>query len=402
MRKLITFTEKGIALTLGVILSILMASGCQTESNAISDASESEISESVSAIEPTRTNGASDTFQSSADSSVAEPELEPEPDNDWEISSPGNYNMDGELLDRLSAVLPEREIIYSMVTVKDGYIIHEYYKEGYDENSVFRLHSCSKSFTGALIGIAIDQGLISGVNAKLSEFLPQVAESDNAYRQQITIEHLLTHTSGIEWYEWGGNSSSWRPFQQAENWVDYVLGCRMAAEPGSYFAYSTGGSHLLTAALQEAAGESAYEFGLEHIFQPLGMDSVEWPADPQGVTDGGNGIAMTARDAAKFGQLYVDGGRWRGRQIIPETWVEQSTVTQNAGPGGSSGSYGYQWWLRSFGEGNYETYYAMGYAGQFIFIVPELELVTVITSRSTDTYAPRAYFTDYVLAAYQG
>jgi len=290
-----------------------------------------------------------------------------------------------------------------MVTVKDGYLIDEYYKEGYDENSVVRLHSCSKSFTGALMGIAIDQGLISGVEAKLSEFLPQIEDSGSDYQKQITLEHLLTHTSGIEWYEWGGNSSSWRPFQEAENWVDYILGLRVAAEPGSYFAYSTGGSHLLAAALQKATGKSAYEFGQEYMFEPMGMDSVEWSVDPQGVTDGGNGIAMTARDAAKFGQLYLDGGRWRGQQIIPEAWVELSTITQNAGPGGRSGTYGYQWWLRSFGEENYEACYAMGYAGQFIIVVPELQLVTVITSRSTaDTYAPWAYFTDYVLASYRG
>ena len=108
---------------------------------------------------------------------------------------------------------------------------------------------------------------------------------------------------------------------------------------------------------------------------------------------------MTARDAAKFGQLYLNGGRWNDRQVIPESWMEESVKPQSSGAG-SSGAYGYQWWIRPFGEKEYAAYYAMGHAGQFIFIVPELELVTVITSRyPQDTYAPWPYFSDYVLGA---
>jgi len=399
MRRL-SFPKGRTALILIAALFILMASGCRKESHAAPEAPGPKADESAEAVEPPQANEASDNFRNPADSHVGS---EPEPDNAWGIDSPENHNMDSGLFSQLHAALSQAESINAMVTVKDGYLIDEYYKEDYDENSVFRLNSCSKSFTGALIGIAIDRGLIGATDAKLSEFLPQLEDSGSDYQKQITLEHLLTHTSGIEWYEWGGNSSSWRPFQEAEDWVDYILGLRMAAEPGSYFAYSTGGSHLLAAALQQAAGKSAYEFGQEHMFEPMGMDSVEWSADPQGITDGGNGIAMTARDAAKFGQLYLDGGRWRGQQIIPESWVELSTMTQNAGPGGHSGAYGYQWWLRSFGEENYEACYAMGYAGQFIIIVPELQLVTVITGRSAaDTYAPWAYFTDYILASYRG
>lgn len=113
------------------------------------------------------------------------------------------------------------------------------------------------------------------------------------------------------------------------------------------------------------------------------MDSVEWESDPQGITDGGNGIAMSLRDAAKFGQLYLDGGLWRGRQIVPRDWVETSTKAQSAGEYGS-GEYGYQWWVRPFGrDSGYSGYYAMGWAGQFIFVVPELRLVTAVASRST-------------------
>lgn len=198
----------------------------------------------------------------------------------------------------------------------------------------------------------------------MPEYLPQLAETD---KKDITIAHLLTHSSGIEWYEWS-NGTTFQDFVSSDNWVEFVLGRQMIAQPGEVFAYTTGGTHLLTAVLQEVAGESAFDFGKKHLFEPLGMDSVEWRDDPQGVTDGGNGISMTARDAAKFGQLYLDGGRWRGRQILPEAWVEQSVSVQYP-RSGNSGSYGYQWWLRPFGSQGYETYYAMGHGGQFIFVV---------------------------------
>ena len=368
------------ALLLSALLIATALAGCNTGDNDL--ASEVAPAEAVQAAE-------------GADSPA------PDYDNDWEIDTPENHNMDGAVFQQLHSALLQTEI-YSAVTVKDGVIIDEYYKEGYDENSVFRFHSCSKSFTGALIGIAIEQGKISGANAKIAAFFPQVARSDSQYKQQITVEHLLCHTSGIEWHEWGGDSSSWRPFRQADDWAEYVLSQEMAAEPGALFAYSTGGSHLLAAILQQATGQTALDFGTEHLFAPMGMDSVEWSTDPAGVSDGGNGISMTARDAAKFGQLYLDGGRWRGRQILPEEWVAAS-VTAQVVRSGNSGSYGYQWWLRPFGAANYDTYYAMGHGGQFIFVVPELDLVTVMNSSyPSDTYAPWPYFSDYILAAYIG
>jgi CubicO group peptidase (beta-lactamase class C family) len=318
------------------------------------------------------------------------------PDLDWEFDTPENQGVDSTILQKMHEALADVEI-FSVVTAKNGRIIDEYYKEGYDAESVFRLASYSKSFSGAPMGIAIDQGIIEGVEAKLASYFPQLEQSGSTYKQEITIRHLLTHSSGLEWYEWNGGTM-FRQFTQSENWVDFVLERPMAAAPGTVFNYTTGGSHMLAAVLQQAAAKTAFEFAREHIFEPMGMDSVNWRTDPQGVTDGGNGISLNARDAAKFGQLYLDGGRWKDRQIIPQWWVEESVKTRFA-PLGNSGSYGYQWWLRPFGEENYDTYYAMGHGGQFIFVVPEPKLVTVITGRFSNTYSPWPYFTDYVLAA---
>lgn len=366
----------------------LILSGCANETAA--PAVSTPISSAVSAP----------ATQSSQPETEPVPEPGLEVDNSWKLDAPENHSMNPETFAQLHEALSS-STVYAMLTAKDGVIIDEYYQDGYDETSTFALHSCSKSFTSALVGIALEQELIDSVDDPLSKYLPQVLELEDTDKQKITLRHLLTHTTGLEWYEWGGGRSNWEEFRSAPNWVDYILGQKLVAQPGEWFNYGTGGTHLMTAALERAVGMNALEFGKANLFEPLGMDSVDWGTDPQGIIDGGNGITMTARDAARFGQLYLDGGVWNGEQLISKEWLEQSTSVQNAGPGGSTGEYGLSWWVRSFG--GYDTYYAFGAWGQYIFVVPELDLVTVIASAGPqDSYLPRSYFTDYVLAAYNG
>ena len=253
------------------------------------------------------------------------------------------------------------------------------------------MYSCTKSITSALIGIAIEQGLIAGIDVKLTEYFPQLAESEDAYKQEITIRNLLNQTSGIKWFESPGQSL--RQAVKEKNWVGFILSQPMNSKPGTKFNYSTGNSHLLTAILQQVTGETAYKFGSKHLFKPLGMSSVRWSVDPQGISAGGNGISMTARDAAKFGQLYLLGGKWDDRQIVPEVWVAESTKKQSDGQSGSVFTHGYQWWI---GDG---MYFAQGHGGQHIFIAPKLELVTVVTANLSENRPPVDYFMNYILAA---
>ena len=192
----------------------------------------------------------------------SDPEPEPEADNSWQLDAPQSHGMDPALFEQLHAALAGSQI-YAMVTAKDGVLIDEYYQEGYDESSVFALHSCSKSFTGALVGIAIEQGYFGGVDDLLSDYLPQVDSLEEGKRQ-LTLRHLLTHTSGLEWYEWGGGYSNWREFQSAENWVEYILGRSLVAQPGTLFNYSTGNTHLLSAALTAATGMDELQYAEEN------------------------------------------------------------------------------------------------------------------------------------------
>ncbi|MCL2013573.1 MAG: beta-lactamase family protein [Oscillospiraceae bacterium] len=320
------------------------------------------------------------------------------PDNSWKFDTPENRGANGELFEQLHKQLAGLDI-NAFVTVKDGYIIDEYYKNEFDENSVFRYNSCTKGVSAALIGIAVEQGYIENIDVPLTKYFPQAAEAEDKRKQKITIRHLLEHSSGVRWPEY--SSDMFRRLRDSKNWVEFFWEQPMEAAPGEVFAYNTGGSHLLTVIIQKATGKTAYDFARENIFTHIGMDSVEWRTDPQGYTDGGNGIEMTARDAARFGQLHLDSGQWRGTRIIPKKWV-RDTVKPLAKAQPNTSKYGYQWWIKPLGKTKkYDAYYSWGYAGQYIIVVPELNLVTAANARLPDNQtAPLDYFTNYVLEAF--
>jgi len=301
-------------------------------------------------------------------------EAPPETEWEWQTAAPEDQGLDGSVLPAIHTDYDSFPLLTAVI-VKNGYIVDEYYKDGYDEDSQSVLNSASKSVTSALVGIAIDQGYIESVDTLLSEYLPQITEQEDERWRDITLRHLLTHTSGIastdsaRWYEWRGS----------ENWLDYILALPIEAEPGTKFNYSTGNTHLLCAALQQATGMTLDEFGREYLFEPVGMDSARCNADPQGISDGGNGIWMTPQDMARFGQLFLQEGVWEGEQIVPAQWVADSTSLQFRRSSGSA-NYGYQWWVWTFGTQRYPAYFAQGHGGQYIFVVPELELVVAFTS----------------------
>lgn len=316
-----------------------------------------------------------DTLSNEENLSIAEiTEIDNQEKWQWQHDTPENHNIDISVLNSVHNTIDSYPI-NAEVIVKDGYIVDEYYKEGYDQNSVFTLQSTSKSVASAILGIAIDKGYIEGVNIPISTYFPQILESGSDYKNQITIWNLLTHTTGID----ASDTANWNEWLASSNWVDYVLNRQAVSRPGIVFNYFTGNTHLLSAIIQQATGKSAYEFGKEYLFEPLDIDSVECTTDPQGISDGGNGFAMNVYDMAKFGQLYLNNGVWNGEQIVSEQWVKDSTSVQFTRSSGTA-NYGYQWWVRTFGDNNYDAYFAQGHYGQYIFVVPELELVVVFTS----------------------
>lgn len=303
-----------------------------------------------------------------------ETETEPPAPWTWPVDTPENQGFRSEALPQIHEVYDSFPLLSAMI-VKNGYVIDTYYKDGYDADSVFVLNSASKSVTSALFGIAVELGYFDGTDDLLSDYLPQVAEQEDARWQNITLWNLLTHTSGIAttddalWGEWRGS----------ENWMQYIFALPMTSDPGTHFDYSTGNTHLLAAAIEAATGMTLYDFGQEYLFGPMQMDSVRIDIDPQGNADGGNGIWMTTADMAKIGQLYLNNGVWEGEQLIPSEWIAQSTSSQFV-PGGGRADYGYQWWVRTFGTAGHAAYFAQGHAGQYIIVVPDLSLVIAFNS----------------------
>lgn len=304
---------------------------------------------------------------------VPEEPAEPEPWS-WPVSDPAAQGFNADALPAIHDIYDSFPLLSAMI-IKNGYVIDTYYKDGYDETSRFVLNSASKSVTSALIGIAIDLGYFGSVDDLLADYLPQVSELPDERWQRITLRHLLTHTSGIATTD----DVLWDEWRNSENWIDYILALPITAEPGTAFDYSTGNTHLLSAALQAATGMTLYDFGQEYLFEPMDMSSVSIEEDPQGIADGGNGIWMTTADMAKIGLLYLNHGQWNGVQLVPKQWVEQSTSVQFQ-PGGGRANYGFQWWIRTFGDAAYPAYFAQGHAGQYIMVVPSLALVIAFNS----------------------
>lgn len=302
---------------------------------------------------------------------------------EWQHDTLDNHNINASAINSVHNTIDSYPI-NAEVIVKDGVIVDEYYRDGYDQNSVFSLQSTSKSVTSALIGIAIDKGYIESVNVPIATYFPQILDSGSEYKSQITIWNLLTHTTGLN----ASDTANWSEWLASDNWVDYVLERPATSRPGTVFSYFTGNTHLLSAILQQATGKTAYEFGKEYLFDPLDMDSVQCSTDLQGISDGGNGFSMNIYDMAKLGELYLNNGNWNGEQIISEQWINDSTTLQFDRSSGSA-DYGYQWWVRTFGENAYPAYFAQGHYGQYIFVVPDLNLVVAITSHyegSTSVY----------------
>lgn len=264
--------------------------------------------------------------------------------------------------------------LHSLLVSHRGTLVLERYVNGRRATQHANVKSVSKSVISALIGIAIDQKHIPSVREPIGTYFPDQLRGDaNAARRAITVEDLLTMRSGLESTS-GRNYGAW---VTSKNWVRYALTRELETPSGAEMEYSTGNSHLLSAILTIATKKSTWQYAQEVLARPLGFSLVRWPQDPQGIYFGGNDMLFTPRQLVTFGELYLHRGRHGDRQIVPARWVDESFV-----PRGQSDFndqlHGYGWWMREFaGE---QAYFAWGFGGQYVFIIPRLQLVVVTTS----------------------
>jgi len=315
------------------------------------------------------------------------------PTDNWQTNSPVEQSMSSSILNEMSNYINDDTFNYdSIIIVKNGYIVFEEYFNFNNEYNMHHLFSVTKSFVSALIGIAIEQEYIQSVHQKVVDFFPDhTIENLDELKEEMTIEHLLTMTSG---FEWAGDSPRWYDMMAASNQVQFMLDLPMDDQPGSQFMYNSGSCQLMTAILQNTTGVSALNFAQEVLFNPLGIDQTSWQYDKQGINIGGTLLYTTPRDMARLGYLYLNNGTWDGEQILPNDWVINSTMPYTSSSF-ETANYGYYWWLDH--DGDY--YYACGSEGQKIFVIPEYDLVVVFTATS-QTQEPYEYLLEnYILPA---
>jgi CubicO group peptidase (beta-lactamase class C family) len=273
----------------------------------------------------------------------------------------------------LAADLPR---LHSLLVSVRGELVLERYYNGARASRGANVKSVSKSIISALVGIAIERGLVPGVDEPIATYFPELSKHRDASRRTITIEDLLTMRSGLE----STSNRNYGAWVTSRNWVQHALTRPLLSEPGTEMDYSTGNTHLLSAILTKATGTTTWQFAQDALARPLGFSLARWPRDPQGIYFGGNDMVLTPRQMVAFGELYLNRGRAGDRIVVPERWIERSFVPRGRSSW-SGGEYGYGWWMRDLG--GYQAYYAWGFGGQYIIVVPELDLVVATTSSSS-------------------
>jgi CubicO group peptidase (beta-lactamase class C family) len=324
----------------------------------------------------------------------------------WSTASADSVDLDPAPLEAAANAIGSGTFrnVDSMLVVRHGRLVHEAYFNGFDREQPHDLRSATKSITSALVGIAIDQGLLAGVDEPV---LPRLGgdaglRNPDPRKRSITLEHLLTMTPGLACDDWNAASPGNEVKMYDErDWVRFILDLPMVADPGTRYGYCTGGVVTLGAVIGNASGQRADAYARQVLFGPLGITRAEWQLTPTGAVDTGGHIHMRPRDMAKFGQLFLQRGLWNGQRVVSEAWVERSTSFRVRTL--SNEEYGYLWWRRATQRNGapIPTYYAVGNGGQQIIVAPSLDLVAVFTGSNYDTSAvfPQQIFDIYVLAA---
>lgn len=319
------------------------------------------------------------------------------PTQGWQNGLMEDHGIDPSKMELANKFAFEDSLSRALLVIKDGYIVFEnYYGEGGVDKST-NLWSVTKSFSSALVGMIIDQQIVRSTNQLMSDVMPLYPEFGD-----ITLHHVLTHTTGLSWEESG---PKWVEWIFSKDWVASALARGQIKKPGKQFKYSSGNSHFLTSLVYYSTKEFPGEFSKRNLFDPLGIPfdtltrslvysswneylkplSQTWRRDPKGIETASFALYLTARDMAKFGFLYLNRGRWDNKTIISENWVKTSTRDHVTNIYGRY-SYGYQWFITKVD--GYPSFLASGFGGQIIGIVPSLDLVVVLKYEAENPVHP--------------
>lgn len=288
-------------------------------------------------------------------------------------------------LDDITSPLADIGPINSLLVSQHGELVAEKYYGRMNANRGSNIKSASKSLLSILIGIAIDNGFLEGVHQPIGDFFPDYFDSNpDSLKYNITIEDLLTMRSGLA----STSRANYGRWVTSNNWIRYKLDQPLRGVPGQDRIYSTGNTHLLAVILTRATGMNTLQFSNRYLFGPMDIQITGWDRDPQGYFLGGNNMAMRPRDMIKMGQLMMDVGVYNGNQLVPKEWIIKSIEPVTGRIAGTQ-NYGYLWFRRMAGE--FHMIYAFGSGGQYIMILPELDAVVTVTTRTGTSESTRNY-----------
>lgn len=305
------------------------------------------------------------------------------PARGWEVATPESEGFDSaRLAEAIARIRTEVPHAHGVVLIADGRLILDATFWPYDGTEPHNLASVTKSVMTTLIAIADAQGALDLDQPMLDFFEDRKVANLDGRKRRITVRHLTGMVSGLECVG-EHDEPTLHEMNASPDWVQFTLDLPMAAEPGTTFSYCSPGMHLLSAILQEATGETALDYARGHLFGPLRITEVAWPADPQGVTHGWGDLRLRPEDAARFGQLWLDGGVWNGQRIVPEDWVREASHVQAETGDIWGDDYGYGWWVMT-GDA-IPQYAAQGRGGQRVGVFPSLGIVAVTVGGGIDS-----------------
>lgn len=321
----------------------------------------------------------------------------------WPTSTPYAQGLDQRKIDAACRKARELGTVDGLLVIRNGYLVSETYFNGYGRDVPHQLWSVTKSFLSACVGIALDQGLIDDIDNRVMDYFPEYAyEGMDPRFNDITVRNLLAMRMGID-----NEQNNLIPVISTDNWIRETFRLPLLYDPGTKFSYNSLQSLLLSAILTRTSGMTARQFAEQYLTGPLGIEISDWGSDPQGNTIGGYALYITPREMALLGYLYMNGGVINGKQILSREWINISWQKTNLRDGSwgvlTEYNYGYHWWIGKMR--GYDLFIAWGMGGQFIFCVPDQDLIVVVTSNpdiswdNNQEYPVLELVSEYILTA---
>lgn len=306
-------------------------------------------------------------------------------DMPFPVSNPEEQNINASLLSKLHSQINNNHYgeVHSVLIVRNGHLIFERYYNDYTRDRLHRLNSVTKTVTSALVGIAIDQGKIDGVNEYMLDFFPEYSNmlQNNSQKEIITLEHILTMTAGF---------TDEDSIKDSNDYIKYMLDRPVLNKPGKVWSYSNGSSYLLSGIIKNRTGLSAEDYAKKYLFAPLGIENWSWTKGPNDLTATAGGLQLRPLDMALLGQLYLQNGVWKNSQIVSKDWIDKS-VRVHVKFAKEDRSYGYHLWhflpTSSVAQTlkKNDIFFASGAREQKVYVIPHLECVIVMTSENANT-----------------